>query len=114
MEFKDRLCKARKNKGLKQSELSRLVGVAVTTYSGWERGAREPNLFKMKLLIEVLEVDSSWLLGVKGFREFSPKEVAMVKKYRQLDPRGQATVDRTLDGELASNCECEADLLSEA
>ena len=64
MTFGDKLREARKNKGYTQEQIAGLLGIAKSTYTGYEKGVREPDLFKIKRLVEVLDVDSSWLLGV--------------------------------------------------
>ena len=64
MTFGDKLREARKNKGYTQEQIAHLLGIAKSTYTGYEKGVREPDLFKIKRLVEVLDVDSSWLLGV--------------------------------------------------
>lgn len=64
MSFQERIKKARLEKGLTQDQLSGLIGVAKSTYNGYEKGNREPDFFKLKKLIEVLEVDANYLLCV--------------------------------------------------
>lgn len=97
MTFGDKLREARKNKGYTQEHIAHLLGIAKSTYTGYEKGVREPDLFKIKRLVEVLDVDSSWLLGVDDSpSSITAAEYQAIKKYRALDERGKMAVDSTL------------------
>lgn len=97
MTFGDKLREARKNKGYTQEQIAHLLGIAKSTYTGYEKGVREPDLFKIKRLVEVLGVDSSWLLGVDDSpSSITAAEYQAIKKYRALDERGKMAVDSTL------------------
>lgn len=97
MTFGDKLREARKNKGYTQEQIAHLLGIAKSTYTGYEKGVREPDLFKIKRLVEVLDVDSSWLLGVDDSpSSITAAEYQAIKKYRALDERGKMAVDSTL------------------
>lgn len=97
MTFGDKLREARKNKGYTQEQIAHLLGIAKSTYTGYEKGVREPDLFKIKRLVEVLDVDSSWLLGVDDSpSSITAAEYQVIKKYRALDERGKMAVDSTL------------------
>lgn len=101
MTFGERLQQARKEKGLTQEMVAEMIGVAKSTYTGYERNNREPDVFKIKRLVEVLGVNSSWLLGVEeGDKGLIVDEWKIIKKYRQLDERGRAAVMNTIDREL--------------
>ena len=94
MTFGDKLREARKNKGYTQEQIAHLLGIAKSTYTGYEKGVREPDLFKIKRLVEVLDVDSSWLLGVDDSpSSITAAEYQAIKKYRALDERGKMAVD---------------------
>ena len=85
MTFGDKLREARKNKGYTQEQIAHLLGIAKSTYTGYEKGVREPDLFKIKRLVEVLDVDSSWLLGVDDSpSSITAAEYQAIKKYRAL------------------------------
>lgn len=72
MTFGDKLREARLQKGLTQEQLAQQIGVAKSTLTGYEKGNREPDVFKIKRILEILEVDSDYLLGVS--REPEQKE----------------------------------------
>lgn len=101
MNFPERLQAARKEKHLTQEQVAIALGIAKSTYTNYEKGKREPDLFKIKSLISLLDVDSSWLLGLDaGEGGISAFEWNMVKSFRQLDDRGKDAVMNTLEHEL--------------
>lgn len=103
MTFGEKLRESRKRKGYTQEQTASMLGVAKSTYTGYEKGVREPDLFKIKRLIEILGVDSSWLLGVdESSYTVTAAEYQAIKKYRALDARGKAAVDSTLSREYAA------------
>ncbi|WP_302818388.1 helix-turn-helix domain-containing protein [Ruthenibacterium lactatiformans] len=101
MTFGERLQIARKDKGYTQEQVAEFIGVAKSTYTGYEKNNREPDVFKIKRLVEVLGVNSSWLLGIDANDEgLTSEEFRIIKKYRQLDPRGRAAVMDTVEREF--------------
>lgn len=62
MTFGERLRDARIKKGLTQQELSQQIGVAKSTLTGYEKGNREPDVFKIKKIIEALDIDADYLI----------------------------------------------------
>ena len=65
MNFGDRLKAARINKGMTQEQLAAALGIAKSTLTGYEKGNREPDVFKIKKLAETLDVDANYLLGIE-------------------------------------------------
>lgn len=115
MTFGDKLREARKNKGYTQEQIAHLLGIAKSTYTGYEKGVREPDLFKIKRLVEVLDVDSSWLLGVDDSpSSITAAEYQAIKKYRALDERGKMVVDSTLAREYEISSRNAAAVVSDA
>lgn len=62
MEFKDRLKKLRKEKGLSQRELCKIVGIHITNISRYERGENKPTADVMKKIADVLGVTTDYLM----------------------------------------------------
>lgn len=98
MSFPERLKKARIEKNLTQEQLADLIGVAKSTLNGYEKGNREPDFFKIKKLIEVLEVDANYLLGIDEPNKKVPSEnsggndeqrKALVNNYDSLNQAGK-------------------------
>jgi transcriptional regulator with XRE-family HTH domain len=60
--FHERLAKERDKLGLSQAELAKRLGMARTTYSGYENGSREPDLKTLNKLAEFFGVNLNWLV----------------------------------------------------
>lgn len=103
MSLHNRIKEARKNKGLTQTELGALIGVAKTTIAGYER-QYEPSAAQLVAIADALDVDVTFLLQdeIKKRRDSQATLHEMehlVKKYRLLDPYGKEAVDGVLDVE---------------
>lgn len=64
MTFGERLALARRNKNLTQSELAELIGVKKSTITGYEKNNREPDLFKIKKIMSVLDITFDYLADI--------------------------------------------------
>ena len=103
MSLHDRIKEARKSKGLTQTELGTLIGVAKTTIAGYER-QYEPSAAQLGAIADALDVDVTFLLQdeIKKRHDLQATIYEMehvVKKYRSLDPYGKEAVDGVLDVE---------------
>jgi transcriptional regulator with XRE-family HTH domain len=67
--FAERLKELRKEKGLTQDEVAKKIDIARTTYSGYERGASEPDFEILNKLSDFYSVDLNWLLEGKKQKE---------------------------------------------
>lgn len=102
MTFSDRLKEARLAKGYTQEQIAEKIGVAKSTYTGYEKGNREPNVNTIGKLMSELHVDANflWQDGTTFPFELSYDEMEnLVKKYRELDDHGKEMVDFTLSKE---------------
>lgn len=61
--FGDRLEKLREKTGLSQGEVAKRLGMARTTYSGYENNAREPDQKTLDKLATFFDVSVDYLLG---------------------------------------------------
>lgn len=74
-----RIQEARKNAGMKQSDLAEKLGVAVITIGQYERGKRQPNLGQLQRIATALDVPVPELMGLEQIddvtwgREASPE-----------------------------------------
>jgi len=103
MSLHDRIKEARKNKGLTQTELGQIIGVAKTTIAGYEK-LYEPSVGQLGAIADALDVDVDFLMQdeIKQRHDIraTPKEMEhLVKKYRSLDEHGKEAVDAILDVE---------------
>lgn len=104
MAFYDRLKEARTKKKLTQEKLAHEIGVAKSTYTGYEKGNSEPNMLVLSKLMDVLDVDANFLFQdesrIRYDTHATPAEMEhLVKKYRSLDQYGKEAVDSILDVE---------------
>ena len=65
----ENIFRARKNKGLTQTELADIVGVSFQAVSSWERDEYLPDMENFMRLAEVLGVKPSYLLGEDAAQE---------------------------------------------
>lgn len=101
MSFYDRLRESRINAGYTQEQLAQKIGVAKSTLSGYESGNRDPSMYTISKIMEVLNVKANFLWQDETRElyknEASPEEFEnIIKKYRTLDPHGKEMVDFTL------------------
>ncbi len=104
MAFNEVLKTIRTNKGFTQQQVADALEITKGTYSGYETGRREPDVFKIKALARLFDVSGDDLLET-GFNnteiKFTSEEKKHIKKYRTLDEHGKKLVDNVL------NLECE-------
>ena len=100
------LKKGRLNKGLKQSDVAKKIGVKGNTLSNYENGISEPDIDTFCALCDIYGLDPSEMLGeayglnVTGIDfNVKPSEITHIKKYRALDGHGKKIVDVVLDEE---------------
>lgn len=105
MAFIDRLKEARLYNEMTQEQLAEKIGVAKSTYTGYEKGNSEPSMLTISKLMNVLKVDANFLwqdeMDALGGNPVKLKynEMKHIEKYRDLDPHGKEMVDFTLHKE---------------
>lgn len=71
--FGERIKMMRKLRGFNRTELAKQIGVSRPLIAAYENGTREPPLKNLIALIQVLNIDPSWLLGLSSkIEESSP------------------------------------------
>ncbi len=115
--FFNNLKQCRLNKNLSQKELAESIGVAPSTYSLYESGKREPDVEKIKLLSEILDVTADYLLfgnvalkyldNVDGQDDadniilnspiLTESENYLLNTFRMLSEQGQEYILQTID-----------------
>lgn len=63
--FNENLSEKRMQRGLSQKAMAEAIGVAQSTYSLYEKGAREPNISKIVKISEVLNISLDDLFGTE-------------------------------------------------
>ena len=75
--FGDRVVGAREKSGMTQVDLSRRLGIKLTTLRGWEEDRSEPRANKLQMLTGMLNVSLSWLLSGEGIGPDEPSTVPL-------------------------------------
>lgn len=94
---------ARKNKHLKQSDLSKILGIANTTISSWETNQSKPDLNILESLCEILEVNPNYFFNLNPKNTLTINELELLKKIRMLDERGLTVLTELINLELKFN-----------
>lgn len=66
-EIKNILKELRKEKGLTQKQVAKMLNKSETGYASWEQGLSEPSINDIRLLCEIYGVSSDFLLGLKTY-----------------------------------------------
>ena len=64
--FGDRLAAARDHAGMTQKQLSKRLGVKLSTLSDWEQDVSEPRANRLSMMAGLLNVSITWLLNGEG------------------------------------------------
>ncbi len=64
--FGKRLKAIREERQYSQKQIAEKLGLAVSTYANWEQGRREPGLYDIYNIIEVLELDANELFDISN------------------------------------------------
>ena len=89
----ERIQAARKNAGMKQSELAEKLGVAVVTIGQYERGKRQPRLEQLEAIAAALGVEPWELSGHTGIRIPMPEYPLPVPTQEQVDRMTQPELE---------------------
>ena len=90
--FGNRLREIRKQKGLSQSELAKILNTNHSVIGKYERDDVKPSIDAVKRLAEVLETTVSYLLGETGKDELF-KDPAMLKRLKEINSLPQKDKD---------------------
>ena len=63
--FKDRLNELLKINGISQAALAKKMGMSQSVVNNYCTGKREPSLFALTLICQVLDTSSDYLLGLE-------------------------------------------------
>lgn len=80
----ERLKEARNKKGLTQSQLGELLGVSKVSICGYEKGTRTPTMDKFLLLIQILDLDVQYVLGLE-IKVVDVKDTSYIKQMAKKD-----------------------------
>lgn len=95
--FNEKLKAARKQKGLSQTELGKLLGVQAQTIGRWETGKIEPNLETINKLCEILNIPLYSLISKDVDCQLNYEEAFIVNKFRELNDDGKKMIINLLN-----------------
>lgn len=89
MKFSTRLREVLKEKGINQTELSKMTDISKSVISEWLSDKYEPKQDKVYIVAEKLSVSPSWLFGVSNEKEVKSDLMSI---YNELTPQRQIKV----------------------
>ncbi len=94
-----RLKELRKESGLKQTEISKLLNISQMAYSYYERGLREPDIKTLIKLSEIFNVSVDYLIENENTRldKLTDSERAFLFKYRKLNEKNKIKLEERAD-----------------
>lgn len=95
--FNEKLKAARKQKGLSQAALGKLLGVQAQTIGRWETGKSEPNLETINKLCEILNIPLYSLISKDVDYQLNYEEAFIVNKFRELNDDGKKMIINLLN-----------------
>lgn len=105
MDINDRIKARRKQLELDVDFIVGQLGISRATYYRYE--SKDIEKLPVSILVplaKVLRVTPAYLMGWEELpeaEELSPEELALIKKYRQLDADGKADINDLIDSKLA-------------
>ena len=99
----NRLRELREFHGWTQSKIAETLGVSRVAYGLHESGKRQMSYESLCTLADLYEVTLDYLLGREApdMILLDDREKAMISKFRELDKRGQQTIQGIIDIEHA-------------
>jgi transcriptional regulator with XRE-family HTH domain len=97
----DRLIELRKRKKWSLQYTADQLGIAKSTYAGYESGYRRPSLEAIKLIADLFETSVDYLIGRVDTEAFHPEE----EKIKELELTQLSEVKLTVDGKPLSDGE---------
>lgn len=105
MSLGSRIKERREQLHLTRSELATKIGVTPSAIANYENEISSPKIEIMYELFEALDCDANYLhqdeMAKYHRNHATPREMEIIKKYRDLDDHGKEMVDIVLDKEHA-------------
>lgn len=92
----------RKKFGITQKEFAQKLNVSSTAVSNWEKGINSIDIDTLSIACNILNISFADIFGIyaKRKKDFSIEE-EIIKKFHELDDRGQSYVLSTLEREYS-------------
>lgn len=88
---------------LRQSDVSKMLGVTPSCYAMYERGEREPSIDTLKKISEIFHIDMNELTGVNPPSDIplNNDEKTVLELFRSASPYQQEMILRMLDAAVS-------------
>jgi transcriptional regulator with XRE-family HTH domain len=96
MSFGNRLLQARKNKGMSQDELAKVLGTKGPAIGRYERDEMKPSIEAASKMAQNLEVSLDWLTGHTDL-ELDKKMIQRIQEVTKMDAKAKEHVFAMLD-----------------
>lgn len=83
MKIGDKIRNAREDLDLSQEFVSSQIPMNQSSYSKIERDIQEPNLEQFKKICQILNLDPSYLLGLKGYGESALNDIKFANEVKK-------------------------------
>jgi transcriptional regulator with XRE-family HTH domain len=100
MPFPDRLSTLRKQRGLTQEGLSKLIGITKTQVYRYENGSSQPTLDVIKKLAVSLSVNTDQLIFEENERQADDSLVLLMEGVSRLDSKEKFVIRELVEGIL--------------
>ncbi|MPW26147.1 helix-turn-helix domain-containing protein [Alkalibaculum sp. M08DMB] len=87
-----RISKRMNTLNLKQTDLCRITNLSKNAISNYVNDIRTPDTTACYKISKALGISVEWLLTGEDSHEFSPEEIDLIMKFRNLDPRDHEEV----------------------
>ena len=94
-----RLKEIRKERGLKQKEIAKLIGISPMAYSYYEREERQPDIKTLKKISELFNVPVDYIIENENERleKLTDEERKIINKYRKLCEKNKNKIEERID-----------------
>lgn len=94
-----RLKELRKERGLTQKEIAKMLSITQMSYSYYERGLREPEIALLIKLSEIFNVSVDYLIENENERleKLTEDERRVINKFRKLNETNKAKVEERIE-----------------
>jgi len=96
MSFGTRLLQARKNKGLSQDDLAKMLGTKGPAIGRYERDEMKPSIDAASKMAQILDVSLDWLTGHTDL-ELDNKMIQRIQEVTKMNPKDKEHVFALLD-----------------
>ncbi|WP_025026995.1 helix-turn-helix domain-containing protein [Caldalkalibacillus mannanilyticus] len=93
----NRLTRLRKDKGWSLQYTADRLGIAKSTYAGYESGHRRPSLEALTLIADLFHTSTDYILGRVDHPDF-PIEIDITKSVQFIESRDLPNMDLAVDG----------------